>query len=176
MKYFQNNLFSFCQHSRKIAQTILFQKKESDPDNCISIKEKWSRQFYFHKRTDPPISLFFQIGFIGGSGLNNPQILENSKEVAIDTPYGAPSDVLIQGTIQGIDCVILARHGRQHTINPSNVNYRANIWALKSVGCTHVVVSTATGSLQEDIQPGDLVILDSFIDRYFIYYIIFVMR
>lgn len=108
--------------------------------------------------------------------MNNPQILENSKEVAIDTPYGAPSDVLIQGTIQGVDCVILARHGRQHTINPSNVNYRANIWALKSVGCTHVVVSTATGSLQEDIQPGDLVILDSFIDRYFIYYIIFVMR
>uniref|UniRef100_A0A8D8QBT9 S-methyl-5'-thioadenosine phosphorylase n=1 Tax=Cacopsylla melanoneura TaxID=428564 RepID=A0A8D8QBT9_9HEMI len=106
-----------------------------------------------------------KIGFIGGSGLNNPQILENAKEVAVDTPYGSPSDVLISGTIKGVDCVILARHGRQHTINPSNVNYRANIWALKSVGCTHVIVSTATGSLQEDIQPGDLVILDSFIDR-----------
>lgn len=97
--------------------------------------------------------------------MNNPQILENAQEVAVDTPYGAPSDVLLQGTIQGVDCVILARHGRKHTINPSNVNYRANIWALKSVGCTHVIVSTATGSLQEEIQPGDLVILDSFIDR-----------
>lgn len=106
-----------------------------------------------------------KIGFIGGSGLNNPQILENGKEIAVDTPYGSPSDVLIQGTIHGIECVILARHGRQHTISPSNVNYRANIWALKSVGCTHLIVSTATGSLQEDIKPGDLVILDSFIDR-----------
>lgn len=59
----------------------------------------------------------------------------------------------------------LSRHGRKHTINPSNVNYRANIWALKQQGCTHVVTSTACGSLQEDIPPGDLVLLDSFIDR-----------
>lgn len=58
------------------------------------------------------------------------------------------------------------RHGREHTINPSSINYRANIWALKEAGCTHVIVSSATGSLQEDIKPGDLVIVDSFIDRY----------
>lgn len=61
--------------------------------------------------------------------------------------------------------MILARHGRKHSIMPSNVNYRANIWALKNVGCTHIIVSTATGSLQEDIKPGDIVILDNFIDR-----------
>lgn len=64
---------------------------------------------------------------------------------------------------------IFFRHGRKHTVNPSNVNYRANIWALKAVGCTHVIVSTATGSLKEDIKPGDLVVVDSFIDRYKFY-------
>lgn len=73
--------------------------------------------------------------------------------------------MLIEGKINGVDCVLLARHGRKHSIMPSNVNYRANIWALKDVGCTHVVVSTATGSLQENIKPGDIVILDNFIDR-----------
>lgn len=78
---------------------------------------------------------------------------------------GAPSDVLVEGKISGVDCVLLARHGRKHSIMPSNVNYRANIWALKNVGCTHVIVSTATGSLQEEIKPGDIVIIDNFIDR-----------
>ncbi|XP_018915663.2 S-methyl-5'-thioadenosine phosphorylase [Bemisia tabaci] len=106
-----------------------------------------------------------KIGIIGGSGLNNPKILENAVEKDITTPYGKPSDVLIEGTIGGKPCVLLARHGRQHNINPSNVNYRANIYALKKVGCTHVIVSTATGSLKEEIVPGDLVVVDSFIDR-----------
>lgn len=78
---------------------------------------------------------------------------------------GAPSDVLVEGKINGVECVLLARHGRKHSIMPSNINYRANIWALKNSGCTHIVVSTATGSLQEDIKPGDIVILDNFIDR-----------
>ncbi|KAL1117777.1 hypothetical protein AAG570_004092 [Ranatra chinensis] len=111
--------------------------------------------------------LFFslQVGIIGGSGLNNPDILTDGSERVVETPYGPPSDVLIEGKISGVDCVILARHGRKHTINPSNVNYRANIWALKNVGCTHIIVSSATGSLQEDIKPGDFVVLDQFIDR-----------
>lgn len=106
-----------------------------------------------------------KIGIIGGSGFNNPEFFEEGREHFVDTPYGPPSDVLIEGKIKGVDCVILARHGRKHTISPSNVNYRANIWALRHVGCTHVLVSTACGSLQEDIHPGDLVLLDSFIDR-----------
>lgn len=106
-----------------------------------------------------------KIGIIGGSGFNNPEFFEEGREHFVDTPYGPPSDVLVEGKIKGVDCVILARHGRKHTISPSNVNYRANIWALRHVGCTHVLVSTACGSLQEDIHPGDLVLLDSFIDR-----------
>lgn len=83
----------------------------------------------------------------------------------LNTHFGNPSDVLIEGKIAGVDCVLLARHGRNHSIMPSNVNYRANIWALKEVGCTHLIVSTATGSLQENIQPGDIVIPNNFIDR-----------
>lgn len=81
------------------------------------------------------------------------------------SPLGAISDVLINGKINGIECVLLARHGRKHSIMPSNINYRANVWALKNVGCTHIIVTTATGSLQEHIKPGDIVILDNFIDR-----------
>lgn len=91
--------------------------------------------------------------------------MDGRTEVTRITPFGSPSDVLIEGKIQGVDCVLLARHGRKHSIMPSNVNYRANIWALREMGCTHVIVSTATGSLRENIKPGDLVIPDSFIDR-----------
>lgn len=73
--------------------------------------------------------------------------------------------MLVLGEIEDVPCVVLARHGRQHSITPGQVNYRANIWALKEEGCTHVLASTACGSLQEEIKPGDVVILDNFIDR-----------
>jgi 5'-methylthioadenosine phosphorylase len=73
-------------------------------------------------------------------------------------------DALIIGKISGVDCVLLARHGRKHDVSPTNINYRANIWALKEAGCTHILASTACGSLKEEIKPGNLVILDSFID------------
>uniref|UniRef100_H3DL06 Purine nucleoside phosphorylase n=1 Tax=Tetraodon nigroviridis TaxID=99883 RepID=H3DL06_TETNG len=106
-----------------------------------------------------------KIGIIGGSGLDDPDILEGRTERYVDTPYGKPSDALILGKIKNVDCVLLARHGRQHTIMPSNVNYQANIWALKDEGCTHLLVTTACGSLREEIQPGDIVIIDQFIDR-----------
>ncbi|XP_043370559.1 S-methyl-5'-thioadenosine phosphorylase isoform X3 [Dermochelys coriacea] len=76
-----------------------------------------------------------------------------------------PSDALILGKIKNVDCVLLARHGRHHTIMPTNVNFRANIWALKEEGCTHILVTTACGSLREEIQPGDIVMIDQFIDR-----------
>ncbi|KAK1175792.1 S-methyl-5'-thioadenosine phosphorylase isoform X3, partial [Acipenser oxyrinchus oxyrinchus] len=105
-----------------------------------------------------------QIGIIGGSGLDDPDILEGRSERYVETPYGKPSDALIVGKIKNVDCVLLARHGRQHTIMPTNVNYRANIWALKEAGCTHLVVTTACGSLREKIQPADIVIIDQFID------------
>jgi 5'-methylthioadenosine phosphorylase len=107
-----------------------------------------------------------KIGIIGGSGLDNPDILKNSKiKTAPQTPFGKPSDDLTVGEIEGIECVLLARHGRKHNVMPGNVNYRANIWTLKEEGCTHIVAATATGSLQEHIKPGDVVILDNFIDR-----------
>jgi 5'-methylthioadenosine phosphorylase len=81
------------------------------------------------------------------------------------TPFGKPSDVLVVGTIKNVECVLLARHGRKHSVAPSDVNYRANVWALKEEGCTHLVVTTACGSLQENIHPGEIVLIDDFIDR-----------
>jgi 5'-methylthioadenosine phosphorylase len=96
--------------------------------------------------------------------LDNPDILENSKDVIVDTPYGKPSSPLKAGKIKGVDIVLLARHGREHTIPPTFVNYKANIFALKQAGCTHIIATTAVGSLREDIRRGELVIIDQFID------------
>jgi len=106
-----------------------------------------------------------KIGIIGGSGLENLDIFQDKQEVKMKTPFGEPSSALICGKISGIDVVVLARHGKKHTIMPSAVNYRANISALKRLGCTHVLATTACGSLKEKIKPGDFVILDQFIDR-----------
>lgn len=105
-----------------------------------------------------------KIGIIGGSGLDDPKILKNPKEKKIKTPYGAPSEKLILGHISGKEVVILARHGKGHHLPPSQVPYRANIWALKSEGCTHILATTACGSLKEEMKPGDLVFIDRFID------------
>ncbi|XP_053157683.1 S-methyl-5'-thioadenosine phosphorylase [Hemicordylus capensis] len=112
-----------------------------------------------------PALLAVKIGIIGGTGLDDPDILEGRTEKYVDTPYGKPSDALILGKIKNVDCVLLARHGRHHTIMPTSINYRANLWALKEEGCTHLLVTTACGSLREEIQPGDIVIIDQFIDR-----------
>jgi len=106
-----------------------------------------------------------KIGIIGGSGLDNPEILEDRREEFVDTIFGKPSDALIHGKIAGIDCILLARHGRAHAISPTDINYRANVWALKEAGCSVVIASLACGSLQEEVCPGDLVIVDQFIDR-----------
>lgn len=105
-----------------------------------------------------------KIGIIGGSGLDNPDILTEAKDVSITTKYGDPSSILKTGKINGVDVVLLARHGREHTIPPTQVNFRANISALKKLGCTHIIATTAVGSLREEIGRGDLVILDQFID------------
>mmetsp|Transcript_36596 Transcript_36596/g.95832 ORF Transcript_36596/g.95832 Transcript_36596/m.95832 type:complete len:290 (-) Transcript_36596:111-980(-) len=105
------------------------------------------------------------VGIIGGTGLDDPDLLKDRAEVKMNTPYGEPSDVLITGTIGGVKCALLARHGRKHTIMPTNVNYRANLFAMKELGCTHVVVSTACGSLREQYKPGHIIVIDQFIDR-----------
>ncbi len=105
-----------------------------------------------------------KIGIIGGSGLDDPNILKDSKEILVDTEYGKPSSKLTVGKIENIDVVLLARHGKKHTIPPSQVNFRANIQALKEQGCTHILATTACGSLRKEIGRGDFVILDQFID------------
>ncbi|MDD5700351.1 MAG: MTAP family purine nucleoside phosphorylase, partial [Candidatus Nanoarchaeia archaeon] len=105
-----------------------------------------------------------RVGIIGGSGLDNPDILKDMREIRVTTPYGEPSSSLKIGKIAGVDVVLLARHGREHTIPPTNVNYRANIYALKNAGCDYIIATTAVGSLREEIGRGDLVILDQFID------------
>lgn len=106
-----------------------------------------------------------KIGIIGGSGLDDPKLLENFQTIDIVTPYGHPSSSLTTGRLNGIEVAILARHGKNHQIMPSNVNYRANLWALKELGCTHIIATTAVGSLREEIAPGHLVFPDQFIDR-----------
>ncbi|EPQ02065.1 S-methyl-5'-thioadenosine phosphorylase [Myotis brandtii] len=105
-----------------------------------------------------PIPTAMKMGIIA-------EILEGRTEKYVDTPFGKPSDALVLRKIKNVDCVPLARHGRQHTIMPSKVNYQANIWALKEEGCTHVIVTTACGSSREENQPGDVVLIDQFIDR-----------
>ena len=104
------------------------------------------------------------IGIIGGSGLDNPEILSNPQDVKVDTTFGPLSSPLKKGTIGGVEVVLLARHGREHTIPPTQVNFRANISALKAEGCTHILATTAVGSLREEIKRGDLIIVDQFID------------
>lgn len=105
-----------------------------------------------------------KIGIIGGTGLDDPEILDNANIKEVDTPFGNPSSSLTLGSIGETDVVILARHGKDHSIYPSGVNYRANIFALKEEGCTHIIATTAVGSLREEIAPGDIVFVDQFID------------
>lgn len=105
-----------------------------------------------------------KIGVIGGSGLDDPNLLTDFQEIEVETPYGLPSSTLTSGKLNGVEVVILARHGKNHEIPPSLVNYRANIYALKEIGCTHIIATSAVGSLKEEIKPGDLVFPDQFID------------
>ncbi len=105
-----------------------------------------------------------RVGIIGGSGLDDPDILKNSKEINPDTPYGKPSSSLMSGRIGKTEVLILARHGRQHQFSPTQVNNRANIHALKQEGVTHILATTACGSLRQKIDRGHLIILDQFID------------
>ncbi len=105
------------------------------------------------------------LGVIGGSGLYQMPGLENVEEIRVDTPWGAPSDTVVKGRLGDTTMLFLPRHGRGHRIPPTSINFRANLFALKSLGATHVVSVSAVGSLREDIAPGDLVVVDQFIDR-----------
>ena len=104
------------------------------------------------------------IGIIGGSGLYDIEGLEKIREARVRTPFGAPSGAVVVGVLGGVRVAFLSRHGRGHRINPGSINYRANIYALKSLGVTQVISVSAVGSMKESIHPGAVVLPDQFID------------
>jgi 5'-methylthioadenosine phosphorylase len=106
-----------------------------------------------------------QIGIIGGSGLYKMDVLKDVEEVQVQTPFGKPSDDLIVGTLEGTRVAFLARHGRNHTLLPSELPFRANIYAMKQLGVKYLISASAVGSLKQEVQPLDLVVPDQFIDR-----------
>src|SRR3989337_3355071 len=106
-----------------------------------------------------------EIGIIGGTGLNDPKLFKNAEEITLETPYGAPSDAITIAELEGRHVAFLPRHGKKHTLRPTDVNSRANIFALKKLGVQHILASSTVGSLREEYKPGDLVFVDQFIDR-----------
>lgn len=106
-----------------------------------------------------------KIGIIGGSGLYKMEALQDVEELRVDTPFGAPSDALIVGTLEGTRVAFLARHGRNHTLLPSELPFRANIYAMKQLGVEYIISASAVGSLKEEAKPLDMVVPDQFIDR-----------
>ena len=108
-----------------------------------------------------------KIAVIGGSGIYDIDGLQNAEWITVDTPWGAPSDQILTGTLDGVDMAFLPRHGRGHIHSPTTVPYRANIDALKRIGATDIISISACGSFREEMAPGDFVIVDQFIDRTF---------
>ncbi len=106
-----------------------------------------------------------EIGIIGGTGFYDPQLLENVKEMKIRTPYGLPSDSITVGELKGRSVAFLPRHSKKHTIRPTDVNSRANIFALKKLGVQRILAPSTVGSLREEFKPGDVAFIDQFIDR-----------
>ena len=105
------------------------------------------------------------LGIIGGSGLYDIEGLKNKKWVKVDSVFGAPSDEILFANLDGLEIRFLPRHGRGHILTPSEINYKANIEALKSIGVTEIISISAVGSLREDFVPGDFVLVDQFVDR-----------
>jgi 5'-methylthioadenosine phosphorylase len=105
------------------------------------------------------------LGVIGGSGLYELERLTEVEELKMTTPFGAPSDTIVAGTIGGTRLLFLPRHGRGHRIAPHRINYRANVLALKLAGAEQILSVSAVGSMKEDIHPGDMIVVDQFIDR-----------
>ena len=104
------------------------------------------------------------IGIIGGTGVYDPGLFNDKREVKVHTPYGEPSDLVTIGEYSGVAVAFLARHGRGHRIPPHKINSRANIWALKQLGVKRIIAPSAVGSLQQSIKPGDIALPDQFID------------
>jgi 5'-methylthioadenosine phosphorylase len=106
-----------------------------------------------------------EIGIIAGTGLYDPKLVKNVKEITVETPYGSPSDSITLGELKGRRIAFLPRHSKKHTIRPTDVNSRANIFALKKLGVQRILAPCAVGSLREELKPGDVVFIDQFIDR-----------
>ena len=106
-----------------------------------------------------------ELGIIGGTGVYDPAIIEDVKEVKVFTPYGPPSDSPMIGFYKGRKIAFIPRHGRKHHIPPHKINFRANIWAMKELGVHRLISASAVGSLKEEYKPADFVIIDQFIDR-----------
>ena len=106
---------------------------------------------------------FAEIGVFGGSGFYS--LLQDVQEVKVDTPYGPPSDAVFLAEVKGRKVAFLPRHGRNHTLPPHKVNYRANVWAMRSLGCQAIISPCAAGSLQKHVEPGHFVVCDQFVDR-----------
>ncbi|MBW4510256.1 MAG: S-methyl-5'-thioadenosine phosphorylase [Scytonematopsis contorta HA4267-MV1] len=106
-----------------------------------------------------------KIGIIGGSGLYKMESLKDIQEVVVETPFGSPSDAIITGTLDGTRVAFLARHNRNHTLLPTELPFRANIYAMKSLGVEYLISASAVGSLKEEVKPLDMVVPDQFIDR-----------
>ena len=106
-----------------------------------------------------------RLGLIGGSGLYRMPALADGDWIDVDTPWGKPSDALLLGTIGGRDVAFLPRHGRGHRLAPDEINYRANIAALKSAGCSEVLALSAVGGFRDDLPPGSFVLVDQYVDR-----------
>ena len=106
-----------------------------------------------------------EIAIIGGTGLYDPKLLKNVKEIKVRTPYGPPSDSIMIGELKGRHIAFLPRHSKKHTIRPTDVNSRANIFALKKLGVQRILAPSTVGSLREELKPGDIVFVDQFIDR-----------
>jgi 5'-methylthioadenosine phosphorylase len=104
-----------------------------------------------------------EIGVFGGSGFYS--LLDDVREIKVDTPYGPPSDSFFLAEVDGRGVAFLPRHGRRHTIPPHRINYRANVWAMRSLGVKAVISPCAAGSLQLGVRPGDFVLCDQFVDR-----------
>jgi 5'-methylthioadenosine phosphorylase len=106
-----------------------------------------------------------EFGVIGGTGLYDPKLLKNVQEITVETPYGKPSDAITLGELSGKTVAFLPRHGKKHTIRPTDINVRANIFALKKLGVKRILAPSTVGSLREEYHPGEIVFCDQFIDR-----------
>ena len=117
------------------------------------------------KKKSPKNEAQAAIGIIGGSGLYSMNGLTEMREIRVKTPFGEPSDAIVLGTLEGKRVAFLARHGRGHRILPGEINYRANVYAMKMLGVERIISVSAVGSLQEDLRPGEFLVPDQFVDR-----------